>query len=164
MRDVAQHLRDTVRTAVPRLLRLSSAEVRANPYPPKWSKIEVLGHLIDSASNNHQKFVRTMEQSHLVFPGYSQNHWTDAQQYLRADWQLLVRLFESYNEHLAHVIEHAPEHLLLHTITIEGVRGPAGPFALEFIMRDYIEHMKHHLLQIDVEMPLRSGFENVYGA
>lgn len=164
VRDVAQRRPDTVRTAVPRLLRLSSADVRANSYPPEWRKIEVPGHLIDSASHQHATFARTIEQPHPVIPGCSQNHWTDAQHCLRADGQLLVRLFESYNEQFAYVIEYAPEHLLRHTITIEGVRGHTGPFTLEFFMRDYIEHMKHHLLQIDVEMPLRSGFENVYGA
>jgi hypothetical protein len=164
VRDVAQGRPDTVRTAVPRLRRLSSADVRANSYPPEWSKIEVLGHVIDSASHQHATFARNMQQPHPVIPGCSQNHWIDAQHCLRADWQLLVRLFESCNEHLAHVIEHAPEHLLRHTITIEGVRGPAGPFTLEFFMRDYIELIQHHLPQSDAEMPHRSAFENVYGA
>lgn len=164
MRDVAEHLREVVRIAVARFAQMSDAQVRANPYPPKWSKIQILGHLIDSACNNQQKFVRVMEQSHMVFPGYAQNHWVDAQGYQDADWPQLVRLFESYNLHLAFVIEHAKPELLQNTITIEGPKGPAGPYTLEFIMRDYIEHMKHHLLQIDPAMPVKSGFVNVYGA
>lgn len=167
MREVAQHLRDVVRIAVSRLDQLTPQQVRANPYPPKWSKIQVLGHLIDSACNNQQKFVRVMEQperGNLLLPGYAQNHWVDAQGYQTADWSHLVKLFELYNQHLANVIEQANPKLLHNTITIEGPKGPAGPFTLEFIMRDYIEHMKHHLLQIDPQMPVKSGFENVYGA
>lgn len=174
MRDVAEHLREVVRVAVSRLAGFSDAQVRANPYPPKWSKIQVLGHLIDSACNNQQKFVRVMElsvgrggESNLVFPGYAQNHWVDVQGYQDAQWSALVKLFELYNMHLAFVIERVRPELLANTITIEGPKGPAGPFTLEFIMRDYVEHMKHHLLQIDAGlggMGVKSGFENVYGA
>jgi len=64
----------------------------------------------------------------------------------------------------AAIIAAAPPQVLANTITIEGPRGPAGPFTLEFIMSDYIEHLKHHLLQIDPAMPVKSGFVNVYKA
>jgi hypothetical protein len=164
MRATADHLRQTAETAVPLLHALTPAQACANPYPPKWSKAEILGHLIDSACNNHQKFVRVMAQPHLVFPGYAQNHWTAVQHYNDADWSLLVNLFHLYNTHLADVIEHADPATLNNTITVEGAQGPAGPFTLRFIMADYIEHMKHHLRQIFPGGPFTDAFKNVYGA
>lgn len=164
VKDVAEHLRDTVRGVLPRLRSLREDEVRANPYPPRWSKVEVLGHLVDSACNNQQKFVRTMEVAHLEFPGYAQNHWTASQGYAAASWSPLVELFGLYNEHLSNLIERVPREKLRNTITVLGPKGPAGPFTLEFIMRDYVEHLKHHLLQILPDAPLRHTFQNVYGA
>lgn len=161
---IAGHLRETVEAALPLLRGLAREQVVADPYPPKWSKIEILGHLIDSASNNHQRFVRMQAQPAVTLPGYAQNFWTDTQHYLKADWPLLVELFGNYNRHLAHVIEVADPRMLDNTIVIEGAQGPAGPFTLRFIMGDYIEHMRHHLRQILPDGPFRQGFANGHGA
>ena len=152
---IADHLRETVDAALPLLRGFTREQVIANPYPPKWSKIEILGHLIDSASNNHQRFVRMQAQPTLTLPGYAQNFWTDTQHYLRADWGVLVELFGHYNRHLAHVIELADPRTLEHTLVIDGAQGPAGPFTLRFIMGDYVEHMRHHLRQILPDGPFK---------
>lgn len=166
MKATADHLGETVEAALPLLRRLTREEVVADPYPPTWSKIEILGHLIDSAGNNQQKFVRTRAQPTLTFPRYAQNQWTDAQHYLAADWMLLVELFGLYSIHLAHVIEHADPATLGHTIVIEGAPHdpPAGPFTLRFIMTGYVEHMRHHLRQILPGGPFDHAFKNVHGA
>ncbi len=161
---IAAHLRDTVAIALPRLRALSPEAVTLNPYPPRWSKIEVLGHLIDSACNNQHKFVRAMEQPHIELAGYAQNHWVAVQRYQSADWSHLVDLWSLYNHHLAHIIEQAPLAALGNTVTITGPNGPAGPFTLAFIMADYTEHLKHHLLQILPGAPFTHAFKNVYGA
>ncbi len=149
---------------LPRLRALSQEEVVRNPYPPRWSKIEVLGHLVDSACNNQMKFVLAMERAHTSVVGYAQNHWVDVQRYRDADWGPLVELWRGYNLHLARVMELAPEACLGNTVSILGPRGEAGPFELRFVMADYVEHMKHHLLQIVPDAPLSHGFTNVYGA
>jgi hypothetical protein len=164
MREVAEHLRSVVELVTPRLRSLSQNDVTCNPYPPKWSKIQVLGHLIDSACNNQMKFVLAMERPHTRVAGYAQNHWVDAQRYQHADWSHLVELWRLFNLHLAHVIKHAPLDALEHTLTITGPQGDAGPFTLAFVMADYVEHMKHHLLQILPDAPLKHTFKNVYGA
>ena len=160
MRRVADELRALVARFAPQLRELNHAEICQRPRPKKWARKEVLGHLIDSAANNQQKFVRMMAAPHLEFPGYRQDEWVDLQKWAAADWSMMVDLWQAYNLHLAFVMEIAEPAQLQHTIMIEG----AGPFTLEFIMPDYVEHMKHHLRQIFPEADLENQFFNVYGA
>jgi DinB superfamily len=160
MNAVADSLRKIIIEVFPLLSNIDSTDAGLKPSPEKWSKKEILGHLIDSACNNQQKFVRTMAQPHLDFVGYDQNHWVAAQHYQEASWQEIIPIWVGYNLHIAHIIEHVDATLLENTVTINGV----GPFTLEFIMKDYIEHLKHHLRQILPEAALESKFENVYGA
>ncbi len=155
---MAGHLREVVREVLPLLEKVHEDEAGFKPNPEKWSKKEILGHLIDSACNNHQKFVRTMAQPHIDFVGYQQNFWVASQQYNLDHWIDLVRLWELYNHYLAFIIENVKEDLLHHTISIEN----AGPFRLDFIMTDYVEHLKHHLKQILPELHFTSQFQNIY--
>lgn len=158
MKEVAESLRAAVAHALPLLNKITDSEASIKPAPEKWSKKEILGHLIDSAGNNQQKFVRLMEQEKLDFPGYAQNHWVDSQKYNAANWQDLIALWRAFNSHLAHVIENANSGLLQNQITI----SDAGTFTLEFIMQDYVEHLKHHLKQILPDAGITSNFQNLY--
>ena len=60
----------------------------------KWSLKEMVGHLIDSASNNHQRFVRLQLTDQLTFPDYGQNniHWVGIQKYQERSWTALLDL------------------------------------------------------------------------
>jgi hypothetical protein len=158
--QVADHLRQVVALALPRLQQLDEVAANTAPQPGKWCPKEILGHLIDSAANNHHKFVRTLAQPHLDFVGYAQDFWVAAQHYQQAPWGQLLGLWQAYNLHLAWVVQNTDAAALAHTISIAG----AGPFRLGFIMADYVEHLKHHLRQIVPDLPLQSDFVNVYGA
>lgn len=109
----------------------------------KWSRKEVLGHLIDSASNNHQRFVRLQLETGLRLPGYAQNEWVQRQNYQGRDWSDLVALWLAYNRHLQHVVENLDAPSLAHTW-----HSPKGEVSLEFIIADYLRHLRHHLEQI----------------
>ena len=141
-----------------KLSDLSGQEAARRSAPAKWSRKEILGHLIDSAANNHQKFVRAMQQPHLEFPGYQQDDWVSLQKWRDADWEEMIALWKAYNNHLAFLIRHVDTAHLKNEITIEG----AGPFTLAFVMQDYVEHLKHHVKQIFPEMQIESKFVNVY--
>lgn len=156
MKNTADKLRELLKYTLPILREISDEDASINPMPNKWSKKEVLGHLIDSASNNQQKFIRAMAQEHLDFVGYQQNHWVDSQKYIGVKWLELIGFWDSFNQHIAHIIENVETDKLSNTISIEGSKS----FTLEFIMKDYSEHLKHHLKQIlpDVD------FENLYNA
>ena len=160
MKETAQHLRDIIVSTLPLLQQISDQAAAEKPDFEKWSKKEILGHLIDSASNNQHKFVRAMAQPQLDFVGYQQNHWVAVQHYQTANWADVVALWRILNLHLAHVIENVAPETLTNSISIEGV----GPFSLQFIMADYAEHLKHHLRQILPHANIESAFVNVYGA
>ena len=160
MKATADELRQIIKDIVPKLHQLPEAEIPVRPAPKKWARKEILGHLIDSASNNQQKFVRMMQQAHLDFPGYAQDDWVDLQNWAAADWNGMIELFAAYNQHIAYLIETVKPEFLANTITIEGT----GPFTLEFIMPDYVEHLKHHVKQIFPDIDLENKFVNVYNA
>jgi hypothetical protein len=158
MRNIAENLRGTINTALPLLEEITDAGASHPTGSGKWSRKEILGHLIDSACNNQQKFVRTMAGAHLDFVGYEQNHWVDSQNYITRDWIELIEFWRAYNLHLAHVIANTDPALLANTITVED----HGTFTLEFIMGDYVEHMIHHLLQILPTATFPREFESEY--
>src|SRR5688572_1174933 len=105
----AIRLREVVATTEPMLLAITDAQTALRPGPGKWSSREIVGHLIDSASNNHQRFVRAASQEDLVFPGYEQDRWVDLQDYQHASWPELVTLWANFNRHLAGVMAAIPE-------------------------------------------------------
>jgi hypothetical protein len=155
MTDYVRELRDVVERSVPLLLALDDAATAARPAPGKWSHREIIGHLIDSASNNHQRFVRARFQDDLVFPPYAQDDWVEAQRYQEADWPELVALWRGFNLHLARVMQAVPddvrfrEHTRHNLDRIAWVPVPAGrPATLDYFMRDYVGHLRHHLRQI----------------
>lgn len=144
-----------VEHATPRLLAMSSEEHGRRPAPGQWSPREIIGHLVDSASNNHQRFVRAQFQADLVFPGYDQNAWVAAQQYQMASWADLVALWRTFNLHIARVMEAAPESERLrprvsHNLHVLGWQpfAESAPATLDAFMADYVGHLLHHLRQI----------------
>jgi hypothetical protein len=155
MEDVIEDFRRTVEDAARRMLAISEEESRVPRAEDKWSPKEIVGHLIDSASNNHQRFVRAQFTDHLVFPGYEQESWVRAQGYKDEPWPLLVELWRSFNLHLAHVMERSPEAARSasrerHNLDEIGwiKIGEGEPATLEYLMRDYVGHLKNHLRQI----------------
>ena len=154
--EYAQRLRDAVEAAAPLLLAMAEDAASRAPEPGKWSPREVVGHLVDSAANNHQRFVRGQLQDELVFLGYAQDDWVRVQDYAHAPWADLVALWRLYNRHLARVMEQAPADRRLsaratHNIQEIGFAAPVEATAtLDGIMLDYVEHLLHHLRQLGV--------------
>ncbi|MFM2267241.1 MAG: hypothetical protein RL757_682 [Bacteroidota bacterium] len=163
MKEIAQQLRETTALLKPLLLKIAEKAASEKPNPKKWSKKEILGHLIDSAANNQQKFVRMLlaTESQIDFVGYAQDDWVAIQGYQTASWRQLVRTWFEYNQHIAHIIEHADPEKLHRTVRING-EGEA--WRLDFIMSDYVEHLKHHIRAILPDADIESNFGNVYNA
>jgi hypothetical protein len=152
-----EDFRHTVDRAADRLLGYSDDEAAERPAPGKWSRKEIIGHLIDSASNNHGRFVRAQLQDDLAFTGYDQEAWVRLQRYQDRPWVDLVRLWQSYNHHIATIMETADAGALerprtrhnLHELAWQPV--PASePATLAYFMRDYVGHLKHHLRQLRI--------------
>jgi hypothetical protein len=160
MEQIAGYLLEIIEQARPLLHQISAEEASVKPGAERWSKQEILGHLIDSAGNNQQKFLRAMQAAggHGEFVGYAQDFWVNAQHYNTANWVEIIALWEYFNRHLAHVMQHTAPEKLENTISIDGSQA----FSLSFLMADYVEHLKHHLNQILPEAGFKSSFENLY--
>jgi hypothetical protein len=133
-----------VEAASPRLRGIGDADAGVSPRPGAWCPKEVMGHLIDSAANNHQRFVRGQLAAELVLPGYEQDRWVSVQGYGEARWTDLVELWRLYNLRLAEVIRRIPPARLSTPCRL----GAGEPVTLGFIVKDYLRHVEHHLGQI----------------
>jgi hypothetical protein len=144
MKELSQKLRKVIDVAEPKLRKTNATESTKPVLAGGWSRKQVIGHLIDSASNNHQRFVRATLQESLDFPGYEQDGCVRVQAPQEADWELLVSLWAAYNRYLAHVIAHLPESKLGTACRI----GSGEAVTLDFLAKDYLRHLVHHLRQI----------------
>ena len=144
MLTVAQNLREAIDAAKPRLLSITDSRASEKPYRDKWSIKEILGHLVDSASNNHQRFVRMQELSNIGKFAYEQLHWVNSQHYRSETWDDLVHIWYFYNKHLAHIIGHIDPKSLDNVCDMDYGK----PMTLEFVAKDYVKHLQHHLGQI----------------
>ncbi|HEX8087537.1 MAG TPA: DinB family protein [Blastocatellia bacterium] len=144
MQNVIEEFRRTISESYDQLAKLSDAESAHPLSEGKWSRKELIGHLIDSASNNHQRFVRAQLAESHSFPSYAQASWVALQGYKDEPWEDLTLLWKSYNQHLLHVVSCMPEDKLGVSCTL----GNGEPVTLGFIVQDYVDHLKHHLSQI----------------
>ena len=155
MQDFLNDFRHTIEDAANQLCRISPEQSQLPRAADKWSPREIIGHLIDSAANNHQRFVRAQFTDDLVFAGYEQEGWVRVQNYRGEDWADLVQLWRLYNQHILHLMALVPEATRmklrykhnLHQIASDSL-SENEPVTLDWFMRDYVEHMKKHLQQI----------------
>jgi hypothetical protein len=146
--------RRTIDRAAERMGTFCDSEAGRPTAPGKWSRKEIVGHLIDSAANNHGRFVRAQLQEDLVFPGYDQDAWVRVQRYRDRPWSDLVALWRAYNRHIACVMESADHDAVarprqshnLDELAWKAVQR-TEPTTLDYFMRDYIAHLEHHLRQ-----------------
>ena len=115
--------------------------------PDKWTKKEIIGHLIDSAQINLQRFVRATYAENFKLT-YDQVEWVNAQHYISADLQELLELWRLLNRQIIRVIENYPAGLL----QIRCDTGKTTPdfHTIEYLARDYVNHIKHHLKAIEL--------------
>jgi hypothetical protein len=137
-------LRWDLDAAEPRLRALNDARASAPRAGGKWSRKQILGHLIDSAANNHHRFVRGQNETVVRIPNYAQEHWVASQRYGERPWHDLIALWCAYNRHLAHVIAGMPESCRNVSVQV----GTDPPATLSWVALDYVGHIQHHLAQI----------------
>ena len=131
-----------------RLKKLPLSQADLKPSPTKWSRKEELGHLLDSAANNHQRIVRTQLEDKPKMPGYDGNAWVKLHRYQQRSWPEMIDLWRAFNQQLLVAAEAVPDPAWSRTCTI----ADSQALTLKFVFEDYIEHMIHHLRHIGIEV------------
>jgi hypothetical protein len=126
-----------------KLIALTEDEFSKKPAPEKWSKKEILGHLIDSATNNHHRFVRAQFEDKPLIKYYADD-WVNASQYQLMPTRHMVYFWQMYNLHIALLIKQMPEAMM----EKECNDGDPVPHTLAWLFDDYVVHLEHHLRQI----------------
>ena len=153
--EFTNNFRQRIQEIHQQLSQIPPEKAIQRPQPDKWSPIEIMGHLIDSANNNHRRFTKAQWQDNMIFNGYRQEDWVNVQKYPSTDWQQLLDFWKLYNLHICHIMENTPEEKLtkevhehnLHKIAM--ITVPADqPTTLKYFMEDYIYHIEHHMKQI----------------
>ena len=139
--SLAHSLERAVNAEFVRLQGINERQAAEKPAPGKWSQKEELGHLIDSATNNHVRFVRASLEPDYRGPGYQQDAWVSTHGYQEMPWAELLAFWRSYNLFLARLVRRIPETLLARTCVV----GESQPVTLQFLIEDYMLHMQHHL-------------------
>ncbi len=144
MKKVSEKIREIIILSKPRLIEISPEFACRKVSLDSWSKQEILGHLIDSALNNHQRVVRGALNGAEHFPPYDQNRWVEMQGYNERQWEDLIELWAQCNFHLCWALDRLPEGALANPCNI----GKEVPVSLGFVIDDYLRHLNLHLGQI----------------
>jgi DinB superfamily len=144
MKTESMHLFDIIQKARIELEAIDEESASTKTIDGKWSIKEIIGHLIDSAANNHQRFVRLQNAAEDVNIRYDQEFWVNVQAYQSEKWVDLVDLWYYYNKHLSHVMANLNQAMLDNKCDM----GYSEQKPLEFVVKDYIRHLEHHLKQI----------------
>jgi nitroreductase len=131
-----------------RLAAISHERAALKPGPDSWSAKQELGHLIDSAANNHQRIARAQLEDNLALPSYDGDRWVEMHGYQNREWNDLIGLWRSGNSQLLEAAEAAPEKAWSHALSV----GGSDPMTLGFVLDDYVAHMTSHLHHIGVEV------------
>lgn len=138
---LSQLLHDTIERELPNLQELTDASAnQTDGRPNTWTRKQELGHLIDSAANNHIRFVLATVNGEFRGQGYAQDKWVEAHGYRDMAWSSLLELWYHYNALLAHLIERIPDENMNNRCALG-----SGVFTLHFVIDDYVLHMQHHL-------------------
>jgi hypothetical protein len=109
-----------------------------------WTRKQIVGHLLDSAANNRQRFVRAGSDGSFTGPDYAQAAWVAAHGYDSQSWETLLRWWETEHEILAAVVDHIGEERLESSCAV----GNNPPVTLRFLIEDYFRHQRWHLAQL----------------
>lgn len=145
METLANALREYVDQVYPEIASIPAEQMSEKTRPGKWSKKEILGHLIDSAANNQQRFVRAQYEN-VPKIVYAQDDWVSLQAYQSLSLEHVLELWKLYNYQVAHVIGSISENIK-HKKCNTG-KEQEELHTLEWLAQDYLVHQRHHVKQI----------------
>ena len=147
LRKVAEEIQSLITSSLEQWRHITEDIAQERPTPDAWSPKEIIGHLIDSASNNHNRFVRLQIRDVLIFPDYQQDNdrWVKVQRYQEKNWTELLSLWQYFNSHLAWIIQTVSPDVLNHIWRLDD----NTQVSLRDLMIDYLRHLKVHVDQVN---------------
>jgi len=147
--SLADQLGSAVDAFYKRYHDLDDASASRRPGEGSWSPKEIIGHLIDSASNNHQRFVRLQIQEQLVFPGYGKDNmrWVTIEHFNDMRYGDVLTLWRAYNVLIGNIIRNADPAKLQNYWD-----GAEGKKTLLELMKSYVDHLKDHLASFAITL------------
>jgi hypothetical protein len=146
MQTTVNELRSILQEYEQKIAAIPDPEFSAKPLPHKWSKKEVLGHLIDSAQNNLRRFLTGQYEPTPPKIFYDQDFWVRANGYQSAAKEDVIQFWRLINDRIAQTLSAMPaEH---YSRTCDTGKGAVQLRSLEWLAEDYVKHLKHHLNQI----------------
>lgn len=139
--DLALRFEETIEREAAHLGRITEADAAKRPAQDAWSKKQELGHLVDSAANNHVRFVFGSLQPEFRGPTYDGRGWVERHGYDHMPWAEILDFWHRYNRFVAALVRRIPEDRMNASCVI----GDGRPVTLQFIIEDYLAHMQHHL-------------------
>jgi hypothetical protein len=142
MKNVVNELRKIVDTFAEKITAMPDSEFSAKPFPNKWSKKEVLGHLIDSSQNNLRRFICGQYEAEPPKISYQQDFWVASNNYQAMSKSEVILLWRLMNHRICEVLSNMPPDNYLKECDTGTLRS------LGWLAEDYNKHLKHHLNQI----------------
>jgi hypothetical protein len=141
MQHVSKELESLINQHYKTIEQIPEDEMRHKPAPGKWSKKEILGHMIDSAESNIRRFVIGQYEDTPSI-GYNQDKWVAICNYQEWDKMELMRLWWCVNKQICRVLDNMPEEMKGRNVQTEKIH------TIEWLAEDYLKHLKHHLHQV----------------
>jgi len=138
MQSIASELLTTIHEYLPKLKLLTEDGSSIKPSANKWSKKEVIGHLVDSAQNNIRRFIVAQHDNNPLIV-YRQDDWVSINNYQSYQLEDLVQLWYLLNKQICSILSNTSQDILQRTCQTESLH------TIEWLAKDYIKHMKHHL-------------------
>ncbi len=114
--------------------------VDVKPSADSWSIRQIACHLVDSASNNHQRFTHLQRTPRLIFPTYEPEAWVAVEKPEKMSWDVLLDLLRCYNTFILHLVANLDPACLGNVWMVDGQEK-----TLEFLARDYYRHIDWHI-------------------
>jgi hypothetical protein len=143
-KELAQHFRADLDEVHRQLISVPAGLADVPWREGGWTRKQIVGHLLDSAANNRQRFVRASTEGKYRGPKYAQDDWVAAHGYADQTWETLLGWWEAEHEILISIVDRIPEDRL----EVSSIVGADAAVTLRFLIEDYVAHQRWHMKQI----------------